>query len=85
MVVDLIRFLFTAHPKIKVFISHGGALGVNEAVYEGVPILGIPMYADQTLNLKTLESYGAADILDYTDICSDTVYSKLENVLKNDE
>lgn len=65
------------------FISHGGALGVNEAVYEGVPILGIPMYADQTLNLKVLERNGAAEILDYPDINEELVFGKLERILND--
>lgn len=70
---------------MKLFIAHGGALGLNEAVYEGVPVLGIPMYADQTVNLKTLEWYGAAEILEYTDISNDTVLSKIQRILTNDK
>ena len=74
---------FLAHPKVKLFIGHGGALGVNEAVYEGVPILGIPLYADQTLNLKVLERHGAAEILEYTDINDETVSTKLTAMLND--
>lgn len=70
-----------AHPNVKLFISHGGALGLNEAVYEGVPVLGIPMYADQITNLKVLQSYRAAEFLHYTDISNDTVLSKIQQVL----
>jgi glucuronosyltransferase len=35
------------HPNVKLFISHGGYLGSTEAVSEGIPILGLPMYGDQ--------------------------------------
>lgn len=70
-----------AHPKIKLFISHGGALGLNEAVYEGVPVLGIPLLGDQLASLKVLASYGAAEILDYADISNDTVLTKIRKVL----
>ncbi|XP_065216414.1 UDP-glycosyltransferase UGT5-like [Planococcus citri] len=71
-----------AHPKVKLFIGHGGALGLNEAVYEGVPILGIPIFADQTTNLRVLQAYGAAEILQYTDINNDTVLAKIRQVLQ---
>jgi glucuronosyltransferase len=35
------------HPKVKVFITHGGLLGTQEGVHRNVPLLGIPIYADQ--------------------------------------
>jgi len=52
-------------------------------VYEGVPILGIPMYADQTLNLKILEEHGAAEVLEYTDINDETVSEKVLPMLSD--
>ncbi len=30
------------HPKIKAFVAHGGTNGVQEAIYHGVPIMGVP-------------------------------------------
>jgi len=39
-----------AHPNVKLFISHGGKLGTTEAFYEGVPVLGIPVYGDQMVS-----------------------------------
>ncbi|XP_065218991.1 UDP-glycosyltransferase UGT5-like [Planococcus citri] len=71
-----------AHPKVKLFIAHGGALGSNEAIHEGVPVLGIPMFADQMLNLQFLQSHGAAEILDYSDINNETVLDKITQVLQ---
>ncbi|XP_065216417.1 UDP-glycosyltransferase UGT5-like [Planococcus citri] len=71
-----------AHPKVKLFIGHGGALGLNEAIYEKVPVLGIPMYSDQTTNLHALQSQGVAEILHYTDIDNDTVLAKIKQVLQ---
>ncbi|KAG5670631.1 hypothetical protein PVAND_000879 [Polypedilum vanderplanki] len=39
-----------AHPNVKAYICHGGLLGTTEAVYEGVPVLGIPIFGDQKTN-----------------------------------
>lgn len=39
-----------AHPNVRVFITHGGLFGSQESVHYGVPMLGIPFYADQVNN-----------------------------------
>ncbi|XP_064626243.1 UDP-glucuronosyltransferase 2C1-like [Lineus longissimus] len=36
-----------AHPNVKVFITHNGNNGQTEAVYHGVPMLGVPLAGDQ--------------------------------------
>lgn len=36
-----------AHPNVKLFITHGGLLGTTEAIVEGVPVLGLPIFGDQ--------------------------------------
>lgn len=73
----------SAHPNVKLFISHGGLLGMSEAVYEGVPILGIPIFADQRTNLRRIEANGAGEILDYNEISNEVVYEKVSRLLNN--
>uniref|UniRef100_A0A3Q2U0H5 UDP-glucuronosyltransferase n=1 Tax=Fundulus heteroclitus TaxID=8078 RepID=A0A3Q2U0H5_FUNHE len=48
------------HPKTRAFITHGGANGVFEAIYHGVPMVGIPTFADQPDNMVHMEAKGAA-------------------------
>lgn len=72
-----------AHPNVKLFIAHGGSLGLNEAIYEGVPVLGIPIFGDQPMNILTLKTAGAADMLDYKSISDETVFEKLHTLLND--
>ncbi|KAM9408315.1 UDP-glucuronosyltransferase 2A1-like [Pholidichthys leucotaenia] len=51
------------HPRVKLFVAHGGTNGVQEAIYHGVPVLGIPVFFDQYDNLLRLKERGAAKIL----------------------
>ncbi|XP_044191152.1 UDP-glucuronosyltransferase 2B17-like [Thunnus albacares] len=52
------------HPKMKLFVSHGGTNSVQEAIYHGVPILGLPLIFDQRDNLLRIEIRGAGKIID---------------------
>ncbi|XP_063287579.1 UDP-glucuronosyltransferase 2C1-like [Pelobates fuscus] len=52
------------HPNTKAFLAHGGENGVYEAIYNGVPIVGIPIFGDQYENLLRLKAKGAAVMLE---------------------
>ena len=74
---------FSAHPNVKLFISHGGLFGTTEAVYEGVPVLGIPIFADQPGNIETIKANGAGERLDYPEISEEVVYEKVSRLLND--
>ncbi|XP_058461493.1 UDP-glucuronosyltransferase 2B16-like isoform X2 [Malaya genurostris] len=59
-----------AHPKLQLFITHGGLLSIQEAVWHGVPILGIPIYADQFGNVNQMVDKGIGKRLDLTKFSS---------------
>ncbi|XP_034728989.1 LOW QUALITY PROTEIN: UDP-glucuronosyltransferase 2A1-like [Etheostoma cragini] len=52
------------HPKTRAFITHGGTNGIYEAIYHGVPMVGIPMFADQPDNMVHIKAKGAGVITD---------------------
>ena len=49
-----------AHPNLKVFVTHGGLLSTQEALFHGVPLVGVPINGDQIVNLKRAEKHGYA-------------------------
>jgi len=52
-----------------------------EAAYAGVPMLGIPMFADQPANIKVMADNKMGISLNYGDINKDRVLTALRTVL----
>ena len=48
------------HPKIKLFITHGGANGQFESLYHSVPMITFPIFGDQPYNARRTQSKGVA-------------------------
>nr|XP_046231599.1 UDP-glucuronosyltransferase 2A1-like [Scatophagus argus] len=69
------------HPKTKVFVTHGGTNGLYEAIYHAVPMVGVPLFADQSLNLARLSRQGAAIVLDFNRLTSDELTEALHAVI----
>ncbi|XP_060869254.1 UDP-glucosyltransferase 2-like [Metopolophium dirhodum] len=72
------------HPKVKLFISHGGISGVYEAVDGGVPVLGFPVIYDQPRNIENLVLNGMAISMDLLSTTKEKL-SKAISELINDE
>lgn len=72
-----------AHPNVKLFITHGGSLGTTEALSEGVPLLGIPLYADQTTNMQRAISSGYALAIDYKSLSEENLSEAVNELLTN--
>ncbi|KAK9870194.1 hypothetical protein WA026_006278 [Henosepilachna vigintioctopunctata] len=72
-----------AHPNVRAFISHGGLGGNTEAVYHGVPIVGIPFFGDQHMNIQEAELAGYAVSLEYQHLNEDLFRKKVKEILEN--
>lgn len=71
------------HPKVKAFVAHGGTNGLYEAMYHGVPVVGLPLLFDQFENVLRLEVRGAAKVLEVTKISSQSFLEAVQEVLHN--
>lgn len=74
---------FTGHPNVRLFITHGGLLGTQEAIYCGTPILGMPLFGDQYLNMAYFKDRGIGLELDYRHLTYDQLSSSLNKLLTN--
>uniref|UniRef100_G3UDG4 UDP-glucuronosyltransferase n=1 Tax=Loxodonta africana TaxID=9785 RepID=G3UDG4_LOXAF len=71
------------HPKTKAFITHGGTNGIYEAIYHGIPMVGIPLFADQPENIDRMKAKGAAVSLDMNTMTSTDLLNALKTVIND--
>uniref|UniRef100_A0A3B5LU63 UDP-glucuronosyltransferase n=1 Tax=Xiphophorus couchianus TaxID=32473 RepID=A0A3B5LU63_9TELE len=72
-----------SHPKTKAFITHGGTNGIYEAIYHGVPMVGIPMFADQPDNMVHMEAKGAAVIQNLNFMTTESLRDAIKAVIND--
>ncbi|XP_055551136.1 UDP-glycosyltransferase UGT5-like [Wyeomyia smithii] len=72
------------HPNVRLFLSHGGLLGVSEAVHCQVPVVTTPIYGDQFLNAAALVNRGMGVMMHYHLIDTEYVFQRIQEGLQPD-
>ncbi|XP_076068143.1 UDP-glucosyltransferase 2-like isoform X2 [Oratosquilla oratoria] len=72
-----------AHPNVRLFISHGGIHSVQESVYHGVPIVGMPIFSDQYHNLGQGAREGWVHLLKWENLTEDTLVATVKAALND--
>ncbi|XP_075152431.1 UDP-glycosyltransferase UGT5-like [Haematobia irritans] len=72
-----------AHPNLKLFITHAGKGGVAEAQYHGVPMLALPVFADQHGNADKMTTSGYGQQLELLTLTEETFRSNVLELLNN--
>lgn len=72
-----------ANSNVILFISHGGLLSTTESIYHGKPIIGLPVFGDQKMNIAKAEKLGWAIKLDYEAITAEKFESAINKILTN--
>ena len=73
----------TAHPNVCLFITHAGILSTQEAIYHGIPVVGIPFIGDQFSNIFKLSTRGAGVELVYHTLSKQSILNAVQTVLGN--
>ncbi|GAB1860214.1 UDP-glucuronosyltransferase 1-9-like isoform X1 [Camponotus japonicus] len=71
------------HKNIKAIWTHGGLLSTQEAIWKGVPVIGMPFYMDQIPNVELLVLKGAGVRLDFATLSTESILDAFEKVLYN--
>ncbi|KAJ9591509.1 hypothetical protein L9F63_001946, partial [Diploptera punctata] len=70
-----------AHPNIKLIIYQGGLQSTEEALRAQVPLIGIPFFADQDLNVEKIVNAGAGKRLEFNDITKEVLLNSIKEVV----
>ncbi|XP_063333380.2 UDP-glucuronosyltransferase 2A2-like [Pelmatolapia mariae] len=69
------------HPKTRAFVTHGGTNGLYEAVFHGVPLVGLPVFGDQPYNLDRMSQLGTAIVLDFNKVTAEELAEALHAIV----
>ena len=71
------------HPKIRMFITHGGLFSIQEAVYHGVPFVALPVFADQPINAQKAQDDGYAIRIDWDNLTEGILFDAIQRILSD--
>jgi len=71
------------HPKLKLFITHGGYNSLLEACHAETPLLMLPLFWDQFGNARRAERHGLGLTLDKYHLTADGIASAMEQILSD--
>ena len=72
-----------AHPKVKLFITHGGSNGQLEALHHAAPMIVMGVDYDQVYNGRKVEDKGFGKYISAKYFTSDQLYGTIQEILQN--
>jgi len=79
----IIFLCFAAHPKIRMFIYQGGLQSTEEAVHYAVPLLGLPLLADQYAQVFRMVTLGVAKYLNLITITKEDLNTSIIEIISD--
>jgi glucuronosyltransferase len=79
----IINVVFLDHPNIKVFVTQGGIQSLSEAIDAAVPLVGIPMGAEQFYNVQKIADFQIGVKLDPLTLKADDLIKAVTEVFEN--
>ena len=74
-----------AHPNLKAFVTHGGLLSLQEAIYHRTPLVGVPLGNDQVPNILRAQQKGYAVMLDWPEFTAQGLYDAIDKAINDPE
>ncbi|KAM7380755.1 hypothetical protein PAMP_004030 [Pampus punctatissimus] len=70
-----------AHPKAKLFMTHGGTHGIYEGICNAVPMLMFPLFGDQGDNVHQMVARGVAEKLNIYSVTTENLLAALNKII----
>ncbi|KAK2492972.1 hypothetical protein MC885_017736 [Smutsia gigantea] len=77
------KFGDSAHPRIRLFVTHGGLNSIMEAIQHGVPMVGIPILSDQHENVFRIEAKNLGVSLQLKQMKAEMLALKMKQVMED--
>ncbi|XP_055596000.1 UDP-glycosyltransferase UGT5-like [Uranotaenia lowii] len=71
-----------AHPNLKLFVTHGGIYGAQEAIYWAKPMLFVPFYGDQHSNARKFQKSGLGLTINIANITVEEFQQKILHIVE---
>ncbi|XP_038052982.1 UDP-glucuronosyltransferase 2B31-like [Patiria miniata] len=68
-------------PNVRAYLSHAASFSMNEAMWAGLPMVGLPLFEEQMDDMVRVESRGAGLTLDITTITPETLSHAIRRVM----
>lgn len=75
------RSCFPGHANTRAFLSHGGLNSIYEAMYHGVPVVGVPLFGDHYDSMTRVAAKGMGIMLHWKYMSEDDLYTALTSVI----
>ena len=73
--------MFIGHNNTRLFVTLGGRNSVIEALYYGVPMLGLPMTLDQFLNMAIVTKKNMGLQMDYRTLSESSFFRAITSLV----
>ncbi|XP_055836955.1 UDP-glycosyltransferase UGT5-like [Episyrphus balteatus] len=72
-----------AHPNVKLFVTHGGQGSIVESLYHGVPMVGVPLFGEQHVNMVNVQKKEYGRHVEFVTMTEETFGNAVNDVLTN--
>lgn len=72
-----------SHLNVKLFVTHGGLLSCTESIIRQTPIVGIPIFGDQMMNMMRAERNGWGITVEFKNLTEESLSWAINEVLSN--
>lgn len=79
--IPLPLFYNLGHANTRAFLSHGGLNSIYEAMYHGVPVVGVPLFGDHYDTMTRVAAKGMGIMLHWKYMSEEDLYTALTSVI----